>query len=43
MKASNTRVMITAYRQLVARMMELGWDYPLHLGVLRQAKGKMDV
>lgn len=33
MKASNTHVMIQAYRLLVAKMMELGWDYPLHLGV----------
>lgn len=40
MKASNTRVMITAYRQLVARMMELGWDYPLHLGVTEAGEGE---
>lgn len=33
MKASNPRVMITAYRQLVDKMEALGWDYPLHLGV----------
>ncbi len=33
MKASNPKVMIHAYRLLVARMTELGMDYPLHLGV----------
>ncbi|MGA7733373.1 MAG: (E)-4-hydroxy-3-methylbut-2-enyl-diphosphate synthase [Chloroflexia bacterium] len=33
MKASNPKVMIAAYRLLVARMDARGWDYPLHLGV----------
>jgi len=33
MKASNPLVMIQAYRLIVAEMMKLGWDYPLHLGV----------
>jgi (E)-4-hydroxy-3-methylbut-2-enyl-diphosphate synthase len=33
MKASKPKVMIAAYRLLVARMDALGWDYPLHLGV----------
>lgn len=33
MKSSNPTVMIHAYRLLVARMMEEGWNYPLHLGV----------
>lgn len=33
MKASNPLVMIEAYRLLVHKMTELGWDYPLHLGV----------
>jgi (E)-4-hydroxy-3-methylbut-2-enyl-diphosphate synthase len=33
MKASNPKVMIAAYRLLAARMDELGWDYPFHLGV----------
>src|SRR6202007_1122120 len=33
MKASTPQVMIQAYRLLVAEMYELGWDYPLHLGV----------
>ena len=33
MKASNPFIMVRAYRLLVARMIEMGWDYPLHLGV----------
>ena len=33
MKASNPKVMIQAYRLLVARMDALGMTYPLHLGV----------
>ncbi|MCC6177883.1 MAG: (E)-4-hydroxy-3-methylbut-2-enyl-diphosphate synthase [Chloroflexi bacterium] len=33
MKASNPKVMIRAYRLLVARMDEIGMHYPLHLGV----------
>src|SRR5437764_11285678 len=35
MKASNPKIMIAAYRLLVARLNELGsyWDYPLHLGL----------
>ena len=33
MKASNPKVMIAAYRLLVARRDALGWNYPLHLGV----------
>ena len=41
MKASNTTVMIAAYRLLVAEMMRLGWDYPLHLGVTEAGEGKM--
>lgn len=40
MKASNPQVMIEAYRLLVARMMELGWDYPLHLGVTEAGAGE---
>ena len=31
MKASNTRVMVQAYRLLVAEMIKEGMDYPLHL------------
>ncbi len=33
MKASNPKVMIQAYRLLVARMDAIGMDFPLHLGV----------
>src|SRR6185369_499134 len=33
MKASNPKVMIQAYRLLVARMDEIGVTFPLHLGV----------
>jgi len=33
MKASNPKVMIQAYRLLVARMDEVGMTFPLHLGV----------
>jgi (E)-4-hydroxy-3-methylbut-2-enyl-diphosphate synthase len=33
MKASNPKVMIQAYRLLVARMDEIGMTFPLHLGV----------
>lgn len=40
MKASNTQVMIQAYRLLIAKMMELGWDYPLHLGVTEAGEGE---
>ncbi len=40
MKASNPVVMIHAYRLLVAEMMQLGWDYPLHLGVTEAGEGE---
>ncbi|WCL48206.1 (E)-4-hydroxy-3-methylbut-2-enyl-diphosphate synthase [Leptospira sp. GIMC2001] len=40
MKASNTQIMIQAYRMLVARFYELGMDYPLHLGVTEAGDGK---
>jgi (E)-4-hydroxy-3-methylbut-2-enyl-diphosphate synthase len=40
MKASNPQVMIQAYRLLVAEMMALGWDYPLHLGVTEAGEGE---
>ena len=33
MKASNPKVMIQAYRLLVARMDQIGMTFPLHLGV----------
>jgi (E)-4-hydroxy-3-methylbut-2-enyl-diphosphate synthase len=40
MKASNTLVMIQAYRLLVEEMKKLGWDYPLHLGVTEAGDGE---
>lgn len=40
MKASNPKVMIEAYRLLVARLDALGWDYPLHLGVTEAGGGE---
>ncbi len=40
MKASNPQVMVQAYRLLVHRMMEQGWDYPLHLGVTEAGDGE---
>jgi len=40
MKASNPVVMMQAYRLLVAEMMKLGWDYPLHLGVTEAGAGE---
>ncbi len=42
MKASNPKVMIEAYRLLVARLNELGpdWNYPVHLGVTEAGEGE---
>lgn len=40
MKASNPQVMIQAYRLLAAEMIQLGWDYPLHLGVTEAGHGE---
>lgn len=40
MKSSNPQVMIQAYRLLVAEMIKLGWDYPLHLGVTEAGEGE---
>src|SRR5881398_1551963 len=42
MKASNPKVMIAAYRLLVARLDELGpdWNCPLHLGVTEAGEGE---
>lgn len=40
MKASNPLTMIQAYRLLVAEMMQLGWDYPIHLGVTEAGEGE---
>jgi (E)-4-hydroxy-3-methylbut-2-enyl-diphosphate synthase len=42
MKSSNPKVMIAAYRLLVARMDEEGadWNYPVHLGVTEAGEGE---
>ena len=40
MKASNTRVMVHAYRLLVAEMIKEGMNYPLHLGVTEAGEGE---
>ena len=40
MKASNTRIMVQAYRLLVAEMIKNGMDYPLHLGVTEAGEGE---
>ncbi|MEM9280713.1 MAG: (E)-4-hydroxy-3-methylbut-2-enyl-diphosphate synthase [Verrucomicrobiota bacterium] len=42
MKASNPKVMIEAYRLLVARLREAGedWNYPIHLGVTEAGDGE---
>ena len=40
MKASNPQVMIRAYRLLVSRMIELGINYPLHIGVTEAGDGE---
>ena len=42
MKSSNPKVMINAYRLLVARLHEEGddWNYPIHLGVTEAGEGE---
>lgn len=42
MKASNPKVMIAAYRLLVARLADEGddWNYPIHLGVTEAGDGE---
>jgi (E)-4-hydroxy-3-methylbut-2-enyl-diphosphate synthase len=40
MKASNTIVMVQAYRLLVAEMIKEGMNYPLHLGVTEAGEGE---
>ncbi len=40
MKASNTQVMVQAYRLLVATMLENDMNYPLHLGVTEAGEGE---
>ena len=42
MKSSNPKVMIAAYRLLVARLQDEGadWNYPIHLGVTEAGEGE---
>ena len=42
MKSSNPKIMIAAYRLLVARLNEEGpdWNYPIHLGVTEAGEGE---
>lgn len=40
MKASNTLVMVQAYRLLVATMKDSGMNYPIHLGVTEAGDGE---
>jgi (E)-4-hydroxy-3-methylbut-2-enyl-diphosphate synthase len=42
MKSSNPKVMIAAYRLLVARLRDEGedWNYPIHLGVTEAGEGE---
>ena len=40
MKASNTQVMVQAYRLLVNKMIAEGMNYPLHLGVTEAGEGE---
>lgn len=40
MKASNTQVMVQAYRLLVQKMIETNRNYPLHLGVTEAGDGE---
>jgi (E)-4-hydroxy-3-methylbut-2-enyl-diphosphate synthase len=40
MKSSNAQVMVQAYRLLVAKMLERGRVYPLHLGVTEAGEGE---
>ena len=40
MKASNTLVMVQAYRLLVATMIKCGMNYPIHLGVTEAGDGE---
>ncbi|RYG62497.1 4-hydroxy-3-methylbut-2-en-1-yl diphosphate synthase, partial [archaeon] len=40
MKASNTLVMVQAYRLLAAELYQRDWPYPLHLGVTEAGQGE---
>ena len=39
-QASNPKVMVAAYRLLAAEMYDLGWEYPMHLGVTEAGEGE---
>ena len=41
LKASNVPVMVVAYRLLIAKMQELGYMFPLHVGVTEAGNGDM--
>ncbi len=40
MKASNTKIMVQAYRLLINKMQKQGMKYPLHLGVTEAGEGQ---
>jgi (E)-4-hydroxy-3-methylbut-2-enyl-diphosphate synthase len=40
MKASNTQIMVQAYRLLIQKMNSLGMNYPIHLGVTEAGDGE---
>ena len=40
LKSSNTRVMVQANRMMIARMMDEGMSFPLHLGVTEAGEGE---
>jgi (E)-4-hydroxy-3-methylbut-2-enyl-diphosphate synthase len=40
LKSSNTRVMVQANRLMIARMIDEGMDFPLHLGVTEAGEGE---
>ena len=40
LKSSNTRVMVQANRLMIARMMDEGMNFPLHLGVTEAGEGE---
>jgi len=40
MKASNTQVMVQAYRLFIVKMKEENMNYPLHLGVTEAGEGE---
>ena len=40
MKSSNPIIMIASYRLLVQEMIQLDWNYPLHIGVTESGQGE---